>query len=190
MQMHNVSHVSPIGVGGMLRFVLAASSQFSESYVYRGDFSTHDKALLALGSDHTPSRLDVVCASIWRAPNGNIRLWKHGRVRVTVELVDPCEGVIGGDDIEMVWATLDLGSGALELDAPQRGYPLLQWADTGATVHFEGQSYHAFIKSDNLPPAQECWGLDVVQFIAQHGYHATLDLTTLHHAGDIAPEAV
>ncbi|MYM92310.1 hypothetical protein [Duganella vulcania] len=139
--------------------------------------------MLALESHLEPAKLDVVCAEVWRAANGNIRLWQHYRIHVLVELVDPTEGVIGGDDIEEAPATLDLRTGAIELDSPKRGYPMLNWAHCGATIIFCGERYSCFIQRDNLPSGERCWGSDVVEFIEKNGYHAVLDLMTLEHSG-------
>lgn len=162
-----------------IRFVVAAKGYSGLHHV--ADFSTFDRADLAIKVHNDKRALHVACAEIWYAPNGNIRMWSTRPLRVHVELVDPEEGFIGGDDITPAPATLNMQTGEIVLDNAFHGHPLLNWHDVGTCIVFDGARYHATIRSENLP--QGIWGRDVLEFIQRNGYAATIDLESLQCAG-------
>lgn len=162
-----------------IRFVVAAKRRGGLHYV--ADFSTLQRAETAIEENMDRDPLVVVCAEVWRASNGNIRLWQCAKVEVLVEVVDPTEGLIGGDDIDTVPATLNLATGEVVLDNPKRGHPLLSWSDTGTCIMFNGSYYNARILKTNLPCG--IWGQDIADFICKHGYTPTINLATLAYAG-------
>lgn len=148
----------------------------------RDDFSTHDRAALAIETNMDRDPVEVLCAEIWRAANGNVRFWQHEKpIAVLVDVVDAEEGFIGGEDIDTVPATLDLKTGAIVLADSKKGSLLLNWSDTGVTITFEGQRYHAELVSENLPKG--IWGRQISDFIRQFGYKAQIDITSLTIAG-------
>lgn len=161
-----------------IRFVVAARRP--NGLFLAADFSTVGRAEIAIASNMDRDPLEVVCAEVWRAANGNIRMWQHDHVRVLVDLVDPAEGFIGGDDIETVPATLNLQSGEILLDNPKQGHPLLNWSDTGVCISFSGSRYYARIVHETLP--LDIAGGDVADFIREHGYAATINLASLSSA--------
>lgn len=158
-----------------LRFVLAVDR--GQGHVYKADFSTLDRTVLAIEEDAGAGRLHAVCAEIWRTPSGNIRLWQSKLVQVMVDVVDLYDGFIGGDDIDTVPAQLNLQTGEVVLDNPKLGCPLLNWSDIGVSIKFDGKLYTAKLLSHNVP--DDMSGTEVEYFIKQHGYRATVDLSTL-----------
>lgn len=158
-----------------LRFILAAHDQAGLQYI--ADFKDFNRAMLALESTSHRHPLQVVCAEVLRAANGNIQMWRHGRVQVHVDLVDPTEGFIGGDDIDTVPATLDLTTGEITLNDPKFGHPLLNWSDRGVSIQFNGVIYCAELVNENIPP--NIWGTDIVDHIRANGYQATIAIPSM-----------
>lgn len=109
-------------------------------------------------------------------------------VDVLVDVVDPTQGIIGGDDVTSVPAKLDLASGAIALDNPKHGHPLLNWVETGVSLIHDGQRYYAQLLEDNLP--EYFYGEEIVDYIRKHGYHATIDVRTLTKASGAPAIAV
>lgn len=158
-----------------LRFVLAVDRGHGQ--VHKADFSTLDRTVLAIEEDAGAGRLLAVCAEVWRTPTGNIRLWQSKAVQVMVDVVDLYDGIIGGDDIDTVPAQLDLQTGEVVLANPKLGCPLLNWSDIGVSIRFDGKLYTANLLSHNVP--NDMFGTEVEHFLKQHGYRATVDLSTL-----------
>lgn len=149
--------------------------------VHLDDFSTMDRAHIALASNMDRAPLKVECAEVCRANNGNIRLWQSSEIEVLVDVVNPSDDFIGDDDIETVPAFLNLQSGEIRLASPKRGYPLMNWQDTGVNIIFHGHLYHACRLVDNVP--DEIWGDAITAFLRETGYTVTIDLSTLEKSG-------
>lgn len=101
----------------------------------------------------------------------------HAPLEVTVEVVDITEGLIGGEDVSIVPAILDLTTGKLALVDKELGHPLLIWDEIGATVHHGGNQYQIPVTEDNVP--NELWRAEISDHIRAHGYWAMLDLCVL-----------
>lgn len=106
---------------------------------------------------------------------------EHIQVDVNVDLVDPTEGFVGGDDISCAVAQLDLNSGAITLENPKSGWPLLNWSDLGISIRHEGVLFHAHLLESNVPC--EFQGEEIVRYIQEQGYSARIDLATLVLSG-------
>lgn len=166
-----------------IRFVVAAHRANGLHLV--ADFSTADRAALSIQSNMDSDPLEIVCAEVWRTANGNVRQWQHKQLSILIDVVDPTAGFIGGEDVDAVKATLDLFTGEIVLDNPKQGHPLLVWSDTGVCITFAGSLYHAHLIRDSLPPG--IVSFDIVDFVREHGYTATVDLMSLNRfsvAGD------
>lgn len=101
----------------------------------------------------------------------------HAPLEVTVEVVDITEGLIGGEDVSIVPALLDVTTGKLALVDKELGHPLLIWDEIGATVHHGGSQYQIPVTGDNVP--NDLWRTEIPDYIKAHGYWAVLDLRVL-----------
>lgn len=105
----------------------------------------------------------------------------HAPLEVTVEVVNITEGLIGGEDVSIVPAILDLTTGKLALVDKELGYPPLIWDEIGATIHHGGNQLHIPVTEDNVP--NHLWRAEISDHIRTHGYWAMLDLRSLLHMG-------
>lgn len=98
-------------------------------------------------------------------------------IEIKTEVVDVTDGVIGGDDVSVVSARLDLSTGRLVLVDKELGYPLLVWDEVGATIHYGERQYSVPVLKDSIP--DDLWRTEVSDHIMDNGYWALLDLRSL-----------
>lgn len=101
----------------------------------------------------------------------------HTPLDVKVEVVDITEGIIGGEDVSIVPALLDLTTGKLALVDKELGHPLLIWGEIGATIHRGVSQYQVPVMEDNVPG--DLSRAEIYDHIRAHGYWAVLDLRVL-----------
>lgn len=101
----------------------------------------------------------------------------HNAIEIKTEVVDVMDGVIGGDDVSVVSALLDLSTGRLVLVDKELGHPLLVWDEVGATIHYGEHQYSVPVLEDSIP--DDLWRTEVSDHIIANGYWAVLDLRSL-----------
>lgn len=101
----------------------------------------------------------------------------HNAIDIKTEVVNVMDGVIGGDDVSVVSALLDLTTGKLVLVNKELGQPLLVWDDVGATIHYGERQYSIPVLEGSIP--DDLWRTEISDHIMTNGYWAVLDLSSV-----------
>lgn len=98
-------------------------------------------------------------------------------LEIKAEVVDVMDGVIGGDDVSIVRALLDITTGKLALVDKELGHPLLVWHEVGATIYYGERQYSIPVIECSVP--DDLWSTEISDHIRANGYWALLDLRAL-----------
>lgn len=124
------------------------------------------------------SPTDVVTAAVVM---GLSSATETSSVEVTVQVVNPTEDFIGGNDIDKMPAVLNLHTGHLDLIDPRLGHPVLCMDDIATIVH-RGVTYQGAFITDSVP--EDIAHDAIVTHIREHGYRASIDVTSIRYAGE------
>lgn len=124
-----------------------------------------------------PATFDADTVAAVAALLGVTNRESHNAVEIKVEVVDVMEGVIGGEDVSIVPALLDLTTGKLALVDKELGHPLLVWDDHGATMYYGERQYNLPFLAHSVP--DDLWRTGISDHIRANGYWAVLDLRAL-----------
>jgi hypothetical protein len=98
-------------------------------------------------------------------------------VPISAVVVDISEGFIGGDDLSVVRATLDLRTGKVLLADNSLGYPLLSLDGLCTIIDGAGKHHGVPMIEHGIPHALDKG--DIIDYVKQHGDWAILDLKSL-----------
>lgn len=124
-----------------------------------------------------PATLDASTVAAVAALLGLTDRDSNNAVEIKVEVVDVMEGVIGGEDVSIVPALLDLATGMLVLAENEPGHPLLVWDDCKATIYYGERQFDLPFLAHSVP--DDLWRSAISDHIRANGYWAVLDLRAL-----------
>jgi hypothetical protein len=94
-------------------------------------------------------------------------------VEVTVEVVDPTQDFIGGEDIDKARAIVNLRTGHLDLVDAGLGHPIL-CTDGAATIYHRGRAFNAAVVDCSIPESMQ--PEEIPAHVRVHGNRGLIDL--------------